>query len=99
SLRGGFDMSGAPGRARARGGPMADEALHQLSAAEMAAGFAERTFSPVDVTEAVLARVAAWEPKLNAMYLVFADQARTAAAQSEARWRAREMLSPLDGVP
>ncbi len=78
---------------------MADEALHQLSAAEMAAGFAERTLSPVDVTEAVLARVATWEPKLNAMYLVFADEARAAAAQSEARWQARKMLSPLDGVP
>lgn len=78
---------------------MADQALHHLSAAEMTAGFAGRTLSPVDVTEAVLARVAAWEPKLNAMYLVFADEARAAAAQSEARWQAGEALSLLDGVP
>src|SRR5690606_34549093 len=84
---------------RARGDPMADQALHHLSAAEMAAGFAERTLSPVEVTDAVLDRVAAWEPKLNAMYLLFADEARAAAADSEARWRAGRALSPLDGVP
>ncbi len=78
---------------------MADQALHHLSAAEMAAGFAARTLSPVDVTEAVLARVEAWEPELNAMYLVLADEARAAAARSEARWRAGEALSALDGVP
>lgn len=78
---------------------MADQALHQLSAAEMAAGFAERALSPVDVTEAVLARVAAWEPALNAMYLLLADEARADAAKSEARWRAGQALSPLDGVP
>ncbi len=78
---------------------MADQALYHLSAAEMAAGFAERTLSPVEVTEAVLERVQAWEPKLNAMYLVFADEARAAAAESEARWRAGRSLSPLDGVP
>ena len=78
---------------------MANDALHHLSAAEMAAGFAARTLSPVDVTEAVLARVAAWEPRLNAMYLVFAEEARASAARSEARWQAGEVLSPLDGVP
>lgn len=78
---------------------MADQALHHLSAAEMSAGFADRTLSPVDVTEAVLARLEAWEPKLNAMYLVFADEARVAAARSEDRWQAGNPLSPLDGVP
>lgn len=78
---------------------MADQALYQMSAAELAAGFAERTTSPVEVTEAVLDRAAAWEPKLNAMYLLLADDARAAALASEARWRAGRPLSLLDGVP
>lgn len=76
---------------------MAD--LHELSALELAARFADRSASPVDAVEASLARIAAWEPMINAMYRIDGDGARAAAREAEARWRAGNPRSPLDGVP
>jgi Asp-tRNA(Asn)/Glu-tRNA(Gln) amidotransferase A subunit family amidase len=73
--------------------------LHALSAAEMVAGFRKQVLSPVEVTQAVLQRIEACEPKLNAMYLVFRDQALEAAKGAEARWRNGAPLSAIDGVP
>jgi len=73
--------------------------LPDLSAADLATAFAAGTLSPVGVTAAVLARIAACEPVLNAMYLVHADTALADAGASLARWRAGTPYSPLDGVP
>jgi aspartyl-tRNA(Asn)/glutamyl-tRNA(Gln) amidotransferase subunit A len=70
-----------------------------LSAAELSAGYARATLSPVEVTRAVLERIAACEPVLNAMYLVHRESALADARAAEARWRAGSPLSPLDGVP
>ncbi len=72
--------------------------LADLSATELLAGYAARTFSPVEVTEAVIARIAAWEPRLKALYAYEPDVARAMARASEARWRKGEALA-LDGVP
>ena len=72
---------------------------HRHSAAELSAAFAARNLSPVDATESVLARIDAWEPKLNAMYRLDRDGALAAAQASAARWRDGRPLSPLDGVP
>ena len=72
--------------------------LADLSAAEMLAAYAEGSLSPVAVTQAVIARIEAWEPRLNALYAYDPDGARAQAAASEARWREGEAL-PLDGVP
>lgn len=55
--------------------------------------------SPVEATEAVLARIAALNPQFNAFVLVDADAARADARASEARWQAGTPLSALDGVP
>ena len=74
-------------------------AIHDISAVQLANGFARNELSPVDVARAVLQRMAACEPKLNAMYLIDEDGALAQARASEARWRARAALSPLDGVP
>ncbi|MFI5400461.1 MAG: amidase [SAR324 cluster bacterium] len=74
-------------------------AIHNLSAAELAAAYAKGTLSPVEVTQASLARIAAWEPRIRAMYLVHDDQALAAARASEARWSKGTALSALDGVP
>ncbi|MFI5399507.1 MAG: amidase [SAR324 cluster bacterium] len=74
-------------------------AIHNLSAAELAAAYARGTLSPVEATQASLARIAAWEPRIRAMYLVHDDQALAAARASEARWRKGKALSALDGVP
>ena len=71
----------------------------ELDALQVAAQYASGGLSPVDVTRACLERIDAWEPRLNAMYRVSRDDALAAAKASEARWRAKQPLSPLDGVP
>ena len=73
--------------------------LHELSAREMAAAFRRLELSPVEVTRSLLARIESWEPRINAMYRVSAELALQQAAASQARWRAGEALSALDGVP
>ena len=74
-------------------------AIHDLDAFHVAAQYSSGALSPVDVAQACLARIAACETKLNAMYRVDREGSLTAARASEARWRAKQPLSPLDGVP
>ncbi len=74
-------------------------ALHTLSAVELAAGFANRSLSPVEVTQAVIAQIARQEPKLQALYAYDPEAALQQARASEARWLAGTPLSSLDGVP
>ena len=52
----------------------------------------------MQVTRALLERIEAWEPRLNAMYRLHRDAALEQARASESRWRAGSALSPLDGV-
>lgn len=73
--------------------------LADLSAVDLVAAFQNKTLSPVEVTEAVIARIEAYEPKLNAMWAFDPDGARKAAQQSEARWVKGEPAGPIDGVP
>ncbi|MDX6748370.1 amidase [Geminicoccaceae bacterium 1502E] len=75
------------------------EDLCGLSAGELGSAYRDRRLSPVEVTKAVLARVEACEPRLNAMYLVQAEQALEQARASERRWQQSAPLSALDGVP
>lgn len=77
---------------------MADD-VAWLSAAELIARYRARTLSPVEVTDAMLARIERAQPALNMMQLVDADGARAAARASEARWRDRAPVGGLDGVP
>ena len=74
-------------------------AFHELSARELASGYARREISPLEATQALLARIERWEPRINALYRVRAEQALAQARASEARWRAGAPLSSLDGVP
>jgi len=69
------------------------------SSEELAAAYATGELSPVEVTQAVIHRIDAWEPKINAMFLVHRESALAAARGSEKRWKRGEPLSPLDGVP
>ncbi|HVQ76792.1 MAG TPA: amidase family protein, partial [Candidatus Binatia bacterium] len=73
--------------------------IHELSAAELAAAYAGRSLSPVEVATALLARIETWEPRLNAMYRVDRDGALAAARAAEARWRTGAPASAIDGVP
>ncbi|MDO9710309.1 amidase [Paracraurococcus lichenis] len=76
---------------------MTDPAL--LPARTLAGLYARRALSPVEALEAVLARIAALNPRLNAIIALDEAGARAAARASEARWRAGTPASPLDGVP
>src|SRR5262245_19424083 len=73
--------------------------LHDLSAQELSQAYRVRRVSPVEATRAALARIGAWESKINAMYVVGAEGALAQAKASEGRWRDGAPLSALDGVP
>lgn len=76
-----------------------DLELGYLSATEMVARYRTRDLSPVEVTRAVLARIAALNAQLNAFCMVDAEGAQSAARAAEARWGRGDSLGPLDGVP
>ncbi|MFN0305705.1 MAG: amidase [Burkholderiales bacterium] len=73
--------------------------IHNLSAAELSRAYARGELSPVEATAAALARIEAWESKINAMFIVNREQAHADARASEARWRGKHPQSALDGVP
>lgn len=73
--------------------------LTQASAAQLGKLYAKGKASPVEAMKAVLKRVEAVNPHLNALCLVDAEPALTAAKASERRWKKGKPLSPLDGVP
>ena len=76
-----------------------DTPLWKLSVAELDRAYNEGGVSPLEVLNACLERNAQVDPRLNALVLVDEAGARSAAQAAEARMRARQRLSPLDGVP
>jgi Asp-tRNA(Asn)/Glu-tRNA(Gln) amidotransferase A subunit family amidase len=87
---------GAISAAPPKGTPLTD--LAALSATAILEGYRRRSLSPVEVIEAVIARIAVFEPELRALYAYDPEAARDQARQSEARWTRGEALA-LDGVP
>ncbi|MDM0105697.1 amidase [Variovorax sp. J22R24] len=75
------------------------QALWQLTATELAAGFRNAAFTPSDALRACLARSEAVNPRLNALVALDAEGAAHAAEQSSLRWREGRALGALDGVP
>jgi aspartyl-tRNA(Asn)/glutamyl-tRNA(Gln) amidotransferase subunit A len=74
-------------------------APHWLSATEIARAFAAKTLSPVELVTALLARIAALDPKLNAFIRLDAEGAMQAAVQAEAEIAAGRHRGPLHGIP
>lgn len=74
-------------------------ALWQWSAARVAAATAAKVVSASEVTEAVLARIAAVNPGLNAVTLHLDDDARRRARDLDAALARGEQPGPLHGVP
>ncbi|MDP3243088.1 MAG: amidase family protein, partial [Reyranella sp.] len=74
-------------------------ALHDMTAGELLAAYKSKSLSPVEATDAVIARIEAWEPKLKALYAPDFEGARKAAKASEARWQKGAPQGALDGVP
>jgi len=70
-----------------------------LSARELAERYRAKSLSPLEVTQALLARLDALQPQLNAFCVVDRDGALASARASEQRWRDGKPLSSIDGVP
>ncbi len=73
--------------------------LWKLSAVELAEGIRSKQFSCREVTESVLARIAARNPKLNAIVFDMTDEARAQAEAADEAVSAGGPLGPLHGVP
>jgi aspartyl-tRNA(Asn)/glutamyl-tRNA(Gln) amidotransferase subunit A len=67
--------------------------------AELSRAFQARTLSPVDLVEALLARIARLDPALGAFTAVYADDARLAAEGAARAIRSGHRVGPLHGVP
>ena len=73
--------------------------LHQLTIAEAAPLIERRELSPVDLTEAFLARIEAVNPKLDAFVCVTPDRARADARRAADEIAAGNYRGPLHGIP
>jgi aspartyl-tRNA(Asn)/glutamyl-tRNA(Gln) amidotransferase subunit A len=73
--------------------------LHELSIAEAGRLLASKRLSPVELTEAFLARIATLDPLLNAFIAVTAGTALAAARRAEIEMVGQGPRSPLHGVP
>lgn len=73
--------------------------LHYMTATDALAGFADKSLSPVDLMQAVIARAEVVEPRINAFTYTYFDEAMQAARASEARWARGAPMGCLDGLP
>jgi Asp-tRNA(Asn)/Glu-tRNA(Gln) amidotransferase A subunit family amidase len=70
-----------------------------MPAVEMAAAIRRRALSPVEVVDALLARIERVNPALNAFTVVLAEQARASARQAEEAVLRGEATGILHSVP
>ena len=73
--------------------------LSFLSIEEASRLLRARKISPVELTEAVLGQVNAWNPRVNAFITVLEDATRRHARRAEQALRRNAPASPLYGVP
>jgi aspartyl-tRNA(Asn)/glutamyl-tRNA(Gln) amidotransferase subunit A len=85
--------SSSPGEGQDLPADMAD-----WSGPELLGAYGRRQVSPVEVIRAVIVRIEAYEPRLQALYAYDPDAALRAARTSEERWMRGEPR-PLDGIP
>jgi aspartyl-tRNA(Asn)/glutamyl-tRNA(Gln) amidotransferase subunit A len=77
---------------------MSDTDPALMSAEQLLALYARRRLSPVEALQAILERVARYNPWVNA-FAMLNPRALAEAGASEARWSAGRPMGPLDGVP
>lgn len=77
---------------------LSDE-LAYMSATELAERIRHRQLSPVEIVDAVIERIEARNPALNAMVFRGYEDARKQARDAERAVTAQEELGPLHGVP
>ncbi len=73
--------------------------LWQLGACEIAQGIREKRFSCEQVVAAVSARIAALNPRLNAVVADYSDEALLEARTADRKIAEGEAVGPLHGVP
>ena len=78
---------------------MTEAPLHYMTITEVAALIEARELSPVEVTDAMLARIDALDDHLKSYATVMSDHARSAARRAEREIAAGEYRGPLHGVP
>jgi aspartyl-tRNA(Asn)/glutamyl-tRNA(Gln) amidotransferase subunit A len=78
---------------------MDSETIGFMPAIELAELIRTKKLSPVEYTRALLDRITALEPKVNAFAYLAADQAMDAAKRAEAALMTGERLGRLHGVP
>ncbi|MFN7004268.1 MAG: amidase family protein, partial [Roseinatronobacter sp.] len=78
---------------------MSESTLAQMSATDMARGFAQRRFTPEDVLDACLAQITRWNPLINAVTTLDAEGAAQQARASTRRWAEGSPMGRLDGIP
>src|SRR5512145_3492998 len=71
----------------------------QTDALTLARQIRAKAVSPVAVVDAMLRRIEALQPTVNAFITVTADEARDAARRAEAAVMTGDPLPPLHGVP
>jgi aspartyl-tRNA(Asn)/glutamyl-tRNA(Gln) amidotransferase subunit A len=70
-----------------------------LPAHVLSAEIGARRLSPVDLVDALLARISATDGKLHAFVEVYAEEARLAAAAADKAIRSGHAIGPLHGIP
>ncbi|ERB51098.1 hypothetical protein N806_07785 [Rhodococcus sp. P27] len=78
---------------------MTEQNLHWLSATEMAASVASNSLSPNEIAEAMIQRVDAVNPSINAIVQFDREQVTRDAAELSRQQESGEKLGPLHGVP
>jgi aspartyl-tRNA(Asn)/glutamyl-tRNA(Gln) amidotransferase subunit A len=73
--------------------------LSELSAVALLQKYRDKALSPVEYFDWLEKHIAAWEPKLQALYLYRPEVAREEAKASAARWAKGAPKGPLDGMP
>jgi aspartyl-tRNA(Asn)/glutamyl-tRNA(Gln) amidotransferase subunit A len=73
--------------------------LHYLTIADAARLIAQRKLSPLEYTDALLARIAAFDPQLNAFITLTADAAREQARRATAEITGGRYRGALHGIP
>jgi len=73
--------------------------LWQRSAFEIIKGYKCGDSSPAEVVDSVLGRIEKVNPLVNAIVTLDVEGSRTAAQESQSRWRDGKAAGPLDGVP
>ncbi|MES0173944.1 amidase [Mesorhizobium sp. M0006] len=73
--------------------------LNRFDVESLAAAYRNKQLSPVEITQAALARATEIQESLNPFTFLDPENALATARSAERRWAQGEPLSPIDGIP